>query len=119
MPIVTHHRPYKPHKPELVVLCDVSGSVAGFAHFTLMLAYALTKHGDAAGAEHAIMAAEQTLRTILAPQHPNFALAALVRAEAQLAAGKNASAELAWHAARARLQSFAGDHMPQHLPVVF
>jgi uncharacterized protein with von Willebrand factor type A (vWA) domain len=24
-----------------VVLCDVSGSVAGFAHFTLMLAYAL------------------------------------------------------------------------------
>jgi uncharacterized protein with von Willebrand factor type A (vWA) domain len=29
------------HKPELVVLCDVSGSVAGFAHFTLMLTAAL------------------------------------------------------------------------------
>jgi hypothetical protein len=41
VPIVTHHRPHKPHKPELTVLCDVSGSVAGFAHFTLMLAYAL------------------------------------------------------------------------------
>jgi uncharacterized protein with von Willebrand factor type A (vWA) domain len=38
---VTHHRPRAPHKPELVVLCDVSGSVAGFAHFTLMLTAAL------------------------------------------------------------------------------
>ena len=43
VPLVTHHRPHKPHKPELTVLCDVSGSVAGFAHFTLMLAYALSE----------------------------------------------------------------------------
>jgi uncharacterized protein len=41
VPLTTYHRPHKPHKPELTVLCDVSGSVAGFAHFTLMLAYAL------------------------------------------------------------------------------
>ena len=41
VPLITHHRPHKPHKPELTVICDVSGSVAGFAHFTLMLAYAL------------------------------------------------------------------------------
>lgn len=41
VPIVTHHRPHKQHKPELVVLCDVSGSVAGFSHFTLMLTSAL------------------------------------------------------------------------------
>jgi uncharacterized protein with von Willebrand factor type A (vWA) domain len=41
VPLVTHHRPRRPHKPELVVLCDVSGSVAGFAHFTLMLTAAL------------------------------------------------------------------------------
>ena len=41
VPLVTHHKPHKPHKPELTVICDVSGSVAGFAHFTLMLAYAL------------------------------------------------------------------------------
>ncbi len=41
VPIVTHHKPHKPHKPELTVICDVSGSVAGFAHFTLLLAYAL------------------------------------------------------------------------------
>jgi len=43
VPLVTHHRPQKPHKPELTVICDVSGSVAGFAHFTLMLAYALSE----------------------------------------------------------------------------
>ncbi len=43
VPLVTHHRPHTPHKPELTVLCDVSGSVAGFAHFTLMLAYALSE----------------------------------------------------------------------------
>jgi uncharacterized protein with von Willebrand factor type A (vWA) domain len=36
----------KPHpaRPELVVLCDVSGSVAGFSHFTLMLTQALREH---------------------------------------------------------------------------
>ena len=43
VPLVTHHKPHKPHKPELTVLCDVSGSVAGFAHFTLMLSYALSE----------------------------------------------------------------------------
>ncbi|SDY07855.1 hypothetical protein SAMN05661080_02235 [Modestobacter sp. DSM 44400] len=44
MPLVTHHRPRAVHKPELVVLCDVSGSVAGFSHFTLMLTQALREH---------------------------------------------------------------------------
>jgi uncharacterized protein len=34
-------RPRRPHKPELFVLCDVSGSVASFARFTLMLVHAL------------------------------------------------------------------------------
>ncbi|MDP3967459.1 MAG: VWA domain-containing protein [Nocardioides sp.] len=41
VPIVTHHRPRRPHKPELVVLCDISGSVAPFAQFTLALVFAL------------------------------------------------------------------------------
>lgn len=35
-----HHR-RRPGRPELVVLCDVSGSVAGFSHFTLLLVQAL------------------------------------------------------------------------------
>jgi uncharacterized protein with von Willebrand factor type A (vWA) domain len=44
VPVVTHHRPRRVHKPELVVLCDVSGSVAGFSHFTLLLTQALREH---------------------------------------------------------------------------
>ena len=41
VPISTVLRPKRPHRSELVVLCDVSGSVANFAAFTLMLVYAL------------------------------------------------------------------------------
>jgi len=41
VPMTTHHRPRRPHRAELVVLCDVSGSVASFARFTLMLVFAL------------------------------------------------------------------------------
>lgn len=41
VPIQTHHRPRTPHRTDLVVLCDVSGSVANFANFTLMLIFAL------------------------------------------------------------------------------
>lgn len=41
VPLETHHRPRRAHRSELVVLCDVSGSVANFAQFTLMLVFAL------------------------------------------------------------------------------
>ena len=41
VPMVTHHKPKRPHRTELVVLCDVSGSVANFAQFTLLLVFAL------------------------------------------------------------------------------
>ncbi len=41
VPLATYHKPKRPHRPELVVLCDVSGSVASFAQFTLLLVYAL------------------------------------------------------------------------------
>jgi uncharacterized protein with von Willebrand factor type A (vWA) domain len=41
VPLTTHHKPKRPHKTELVVLCDVSGSVANFASFTLLLVFAL------------------------------------------------------------------------------
>lgn len=42
VPLATHHRPKRPHRTELVVLCDVSGSVANFAQFTLLLVFALS-----------------------------------------------------------------------------
>jgi uncharacterized protein with von Willebrand factor type A (vWA) domain len=41
VPLTTHHKPKRPHRSELVVLCDVSGSVAHFASFTLLLVFAL------------------------------------------------------------------------------
>ena len=41
VPLETHHRPKRPGRTDLVVLCDVSGSVASFASFTLMLVFAL------------------------------------------------------------------------------
>lgn len=44
VPLTTHHRPRRPHRSELVVLCDVSGSVANFASFTLLLVFALREH---------------------------------------------------------------------------
>ena len=41
VPIDLVRRKPRPGRPELVVLCDVSGSVAGFSQFTLQLVYAL------------------------------------------------------------------------------
>jgi uncharacterized protein with von Willebrand factor type A (vWA) domain len=41
VPLVTHHKPRRPGRTDLVVLCDVSGSVANFANFTMMLVFAL------------------------------------------------------------------------------
>ncbi|WP_214107148.1 vWA domain-containing protein [Acrocarpospora catenulata] len=41
VPLTTVLRPKRPHKPELVVLCDASDSVAGFSQFTLLLTFAL------------------------------------------------------------------------------
>ena len=41
VPIDPVFRSKRVHRPELVLLCDVSGSVASFARFTLMLCHAL------------------------------------------------------------------------------
>lgn len=41
VPFEPAFRPRKNHKPELFVVCDVSGSVASFARFTLMLVHTL------------------------------------------------------------------------------
>ncbi|GAA5152358.1 VWA domain-containing protein [Pseudonocardia eucalypti] len=41
VPMRPAFRTRRPGRPELVVFCDVSGSVAGFSHFTLLLVQAL------------------------------------------------------------------------------
>ncbi len=38
------HRRKHPHRPELFLLCDVSGSVASFSRFTLQFVHALQNH---------------------------------------------------------------------------
>lgn len=42
VPFETEFRHRVPHRPELIVLCDVSSSVARFARFSLMLTHALS-----------------------------------------------------------------------------
>ncbi|HET7483711.1 MAG TPA: VWA domain-containing protein, partial [Actinomycetota bacterium] len=42
VPFVTEFRHRPPHRPELVLLCDVSSSVARFARFSLMLTHSLS-----------------------------------------------------------------------------
>ena len=41
VPMRPAYRTRRPGRPELVMLCDVSGSVAGFSHFTMLLVQAL------------------------------------------------------------------------------
>jgi uncharacterized protein with von Willebrand factor type A (vWA) domain len=41
IPFEPSFRPRRPHRPELFLLCDVSGSVATFARFTLLLVHAM------------------------------------------------------------------------------
>jgi uncharacterized protein with von Willebrand factor type A (vWA) domain len=41
VPVDLRTKPKRPKRMDLVVICDVSGSVAAFAHFTLLLVYAL------------------------------------------------------------------------------
>jgi hypothetical protein len=40
VPFDTRYRHKTPHRPELFILCDISGSVAAFARFTLMFVHA-------------------------------------------------------------------------------
>jgi uncharacterized protein with von Willebrand factor type A (vWA) domain len=46
VPLELRHRPRRPTRSDLVVLCDISGSVASFAGFTLMLVFALREQFD-------------------------------------------------------------------------
>jgi uncharacterized protein with von Willebrand factor type A (vWA) domain len=41
VPVETVHRPPRPSKTDLVILCDISESVTAFAHFTLLLVHAM------------------------------------------------------------------------------
>lgn len=42
VPIDPHFRVARPHRPEVFLLCDISGSMATFARFTLQFTYAMS-----------------------------------------------------------------------------
>ncbi|TYK45422.1 VWA domain-containing protein [Actinomadura decatromicini] len=62
VPLTTRHRPPRPHKPELVILCDASDSVSAFAHFTLLLTFALREQFSRVRAFAFIDAADEITR---------------------------------------------------------
>jgi hypothetical protein len=82
-------------------------------------ALASAHSGDAAGAADAVLEAEVNLKRRLNPDHPDFLLVALVRAELQRASGDAAGAERVAMNARARLSSEAGANLPESLPLIF
>ncbi|MFE2728269.1 VWA domain-containing protein [Kitasatospora sp. NPDC059327] len=43
VPLRPAYRPRRPARPEIVLLCDISGSVAGFADFTMLLVRAMSE----------------------------------------------------------------------------
>ncbi len=77
VPILTRHRPPRPHRPELVVLCDVSGSVASFARFTLMLVYALREQFQQVRAFVFVDQVHEVTRLFVPGADPGETLAAL------------------------------------------
>jgi len=82
-------------------------------------ALARIRDGDVPLAESLVARAEATLHAKLEPDHPDFLLAQLVRAEALRAHGDSAGAERLGTATRKQLKSVTGADIPDTLPVFF
>lgn len=74
VPLTTRHKPRRPHKPELVVLCDISSSVASFARFALLLVYALQDQFTKVRAFAFVDAVEEVTEHFAAADDPSDAL---------------------------------------------
>lgn len=85
VPLATHHRPKRPHRTELVVLCDVSGSVANFASFTLMLMFAMREQFTKVRAFTFIDQAHEVTQHFRSGADPGDVLTALAADTAQAA----------------------------------
>ena len=85
VPLATHHRPRRPHRPELVVLCDVSGSVASFAQFTLLLVLALREQFTAVRAFTFVDSVHEVTRHLRPDADPGAVLARLAESSAHAA----------------------------------
>jgi uncharacterized protein with von Willebrand factor type A (vWA) domain len=85
VPMRPSHRTRRHGRPELVVLCDVSGSVAGFSHFTLLLVQALREQFSRVRVFAFVDRADEVTR-LFAPGVPTAGVMTRVLREADLVA---------------------------------
>lgn len=85
VPVRLHHRVREPRRTDLVVLCDVSGSVANFAGFTLSLLQALGDTFSGVRAFTFIDDVSEVTSDLRAREDPAGSMAALVASAAHAA----------------------------------
>jgi uncharacterized protein with von Willebrand factor type A (vWA) domain len=84
VPIKPAYRHRRPGRPELVLLCDMSGSVAGFANFTLLLTQALRDQFSKVRAFAFVETTDEVTHLVKAGAHDPAGLATRIHKEAKL-----------------------------------
>lgn len=84
VPVKPAFKRRRPGRPELVLLCDMSGSVAGFAHFTLLLTQALRDQFSKVRAFAFVETTDEVTHLVKAGAENPAGLAARIHREAKL-----------------------------------
>nr|WP_225954696.1 VWA domain-containing protein [Kibdelosporangium phytohabitans] len=84
VPVKPAFRRRRPGRPELVLLCDMSGSVAGFANFTLLLTQALRDQFSKVRAFAFVETTDEVTHLVKAGAEDPAGLAARIHREATL-----------------------------------
>lgn len=84
VPIKPAYRRRRPGRPELVLLCDMSGSVAGFANFTLLLTQALRDQFSKVRAFAFVETTDEVTHLVKAGAEDPAGLATRIHREARL-----------------------------------
>jgi uncharacterized protein len=84
IPIKPAYRHRRPSRPELVLLCDMSGSVAGFANFTLLLTQALSDQFSKVRAFAFVETTDEVTHLVKAGAEDPAGLATRIHREAKL-----------------------------------
>ncbi|CAM3327205.1 VWA domain-containing protein [Kibdelosporangium persicum] len=84
VPVKPAYRHHRPGRPELVLLCDMSGSVAGFANFTLLLTQALRDQFSKVRAFAFVETTDEVTHLVKAGAEDPAGLATRIHQEARL-----------------------------------
>ncbi|RSM89532.1 VWA domain-containing protein [Kibdelosporangium aridum] len=84
VPVKPAYRHHRPGRPELVLLCDMSGSVAGFANFTLLLTQALRDQFSKVRAFAFVETTDEVTHLVKAGAQDPAGLATRIHQEARL-----------------------------------